>query len=599
MTTIDKEKQPVARDLTSEPKTPAGIPAYIPMMFAFAGVSEKDNTTIETRYGAKVSVYAIVNARLFHIQRKYSEMFAGPLAQNIQCYGMMAPLLISGCTLDPAPQCTMNPTRYYVDVFSADTSSIVVRDITIDPAGDNVTEPVMRAFRTLHLTCTTPPAIGQPALLPRPAFEKRMTDVLSKFGHEDRVLREIINDAGAMPAAAAPTQTPEMTPLEVIGHNYCIAGGFVSKMIDPVADMQSFTNSDVDIFVYGEHQERTIDNLVEKLFVPGETYITVRGSVVSVYRTGAIKVQIVSSACGTPCGVISEFDLANVMLYWSNGTVWANANCIRAFATRVCSVKRATANRNETRIIKLLRGGFRLSMNKNTGRRRALLEMVSNNEKLWASILSFVAYPRIDRDMSHAEIIARIMHHDNVLDVLTTIVKQDPSPEGAREAPQDATTTTPQATISKTMMLRHAINGYSTANLCDVDWNMVNISKFPTSEGTTDSLQIAGFRARIIVETLGKISLSEGPGRNIYILSPKCGVLFGNIVRTINRKLADVGLPPLEVEMTEQDGIVKITVDCTPKWHPPGFHPSMSVLIALQIKCISLGQYKMVITAMI
>lgn len=614
--------------------------AYLETMFQFSGAPEVDLALIETRYGPSMAIYAVVNARLFYIQRKYSELFAGPFAQHIQCCGIMPELLVHGIKMEPILSCTMNPGKYYVDLFKVDSSSIKVRNTVNNPRNESITEPIMRIFRTLQVTCTTPPEAGRPAFATRAEFDRLLEKVLTRYdGTRDEALREVINNAGVLPAA--PTGTDPSfdgwTLLERAKHNYCISGGFISRLIDPCATVASFAGADVDIFVYGEHQEATIDDLVARLFVPGQTYITIRGSVVSIYRVDGFKVQIVSSLYSEPCNIIADFDFAHVMAYWSNGTVYANALCLRAFATRTCTGKHSLDRHPETRIIKLLHRGFKLRLGKNERRNAQIIHTFEDTKSLLNCALDYIDHIDIRREMSPPSIIARIMHHDNVLDVVTNVattvttgIAPSVSTSSASASTSSACASTssasastssaagvslaamaqtsggiasalvsqPATIVSSAMLLRHRISGYATMDLCDVDWKSVNPTTFPTTVGTKSPIYIAGLQARITVETYGRTPLSrkEGDERVLLILSQNSSTAFMKIIKGINDKLLANGQKALQTDVTD-DGLVRITAICTthPRWQKNPHSATASVVLSLFVKCISENTLELII----
>lgn len=607
-------------DKREETIAPAPAPEdYLAKLFNIELSSNASHNTIEANYGPRVAIYAAVNPRLFKMQCKYREFFAGPLVKHAQCAGTMAPLIAHGVPLEPAQTCTVIPMQYYADIFRADTSAIKVRSRALDTDSERVCDPIKYMLNTIHMKPITPPSVGQPIFVTREKFHEKLDKFLTlRSGQPDTKLRGIFEMAGVC-----------TKNLEAEMHNYCIAGGCISKLIDPAASVDDLANSDVDIFIFGDNHGPTIDNLIQQLFVPGETFISVRGSVVSIYRTGAVKVQIISSSYSSPCHIIADFDLASVMTYWYNGTVYANANCVHAFAIRSCAIKRACERFTPERIVKLVRNGFHLILNKNMARRRRVTNATSDSTKLWPMVLKYAAYTRIDANMTFAEKVARIMHHDNIMDVITNIANIDPisasitpdapaagpeasaatkssakdGDEKAKEesiapaAPRSADSTEHPIRVSEIMQLKRKISNYTASNLSDIDWNQIDIKNFPTVEGMSENIFISGMKARFVAETIGKLAADPITHKSIYILNPRCSEIFGTIINVINRKLQAVALEPITADVRMADHVAQINVEHLPGHapHPGQTHTSGSVLLMLRVKCTTIGHYELII----
>lgn len=576
------------------------IPDYIPKMFDYPYDTESDYQTIEGRYGPRVAIYATVNKDLFKLQRKYREFFAGPLAPYVQCLGTMGPLLAFGCKTEPVRYCTLAPTKYFADIFAADISAIKVRNIPADPQSEVICGPIKYVFKAIHFDRVEIPQTGAKAFVSREEFLQKLNKTLTyDDGTPDEDLRRIFHAAG----------DGITSQLETLKHNYCISGGFVSKMIDPNTIPSDITSADMDIFVYGDQQEATIDSIVAQLFHPGNTFITVRGSVVTIYRHGAMKVQIVSSAYESPSAIIADFDTANVMTYWSNGTVYANASCVRAFVTRTCAFKRSAGKCDLTRLIKLVRSGFNLRLNMSKTRRARITSITTDMDKVWKAVLSYTAFIKLDKSMPLHEKLARIMYHDDVTDVITNVTTNVPTgvvtsvptgvPMGAPTGPTSSSASHPAAhisddpvCISRCMSLKKKLGSYVTMNLTDVDWGKIEVQRFPFTPNGIDSLYITGRRVRFAIDTIGKINMTSANTdiRVIYILPEAQGKIMQDMVQQINQKMHERDYAPVTIDLTENEGIVKIGVQ-----HVGHIQShSTTIFIRIRVKCISAGHYELV-----
>jgi len=522
-------------------------------MFARRLTIESDNAEIEEKYGPLVAIYAMHAPKLFRMQRKYPEFFAGPHAEIARCCSVRAPLLAD----DGARRTDIiaNPTAahgtstraemYYADLFARDASAITTLDYPLDPRHANVMIPVMSALRAIGLEPIPRPPKGSRAFVDRAEFDARLARAMTvmrratdgaQFAVPDIALRAIFANASA-DAGDAGADTCASIASNTLGRNYCIAGGFIAKLIDPCARDADLVGSDVDIFVYGENQAHTIDEIVRALWVQGETYATAIGSVITIYRVGATRVQIVSSAENDPARVISQFDLANVMAFWARGTVWVNAPCMRAFATRVCVLKGIErGGLSIARIVKLVRAGFVLNANRCDARRARVERLTEDMRKMRASVLGIAAWVRISADMSEPERIARIALHDDSANIITRVSASiGDTPRNGDDG----------ETLSSLIMLRRTIvHGYCSLDICDVDWNLVSIRDLPTAPGTHDSIRVAGFRARVNIEYVGVTIARRGTGGRMltFRLAPEYSALFRGAINALRAKMLGNGL---------------------------------------------------------
>jgi len=552
------------------------IPDYVRAIFERRfEPAELSSALIEKRYGGRVAIYATVNPYLFTIQRKYADTFAGPLAPYVQCDSIDAnTLLVHSCPSEHI-MIKCEPTMFYVDIFAADTAPITVaRD---DPRIHLNASAIQIAtqMREMHIPCVEKPENGTQALVSRETFMKRLDDALRvrSTGAPDERLRAIIHNAGVISHEGARNEAEmSMTALEASHGNYCVSGGFISKLIDPSYRSDDLQYSDVDIFVYGHNQKDTIDAIIAKLFVPGETFIVVKGSVATIYRTDAIKVQIISSTADTPCKVISEFDFANVMVYWSRETVFANAPCIRAYVTRSCTQRRSTG-KDEKRIIKLVRNGFDL---RSTAQGIARVR----REKIHKFIQERYLNVNINRGMPLYEIQARIAIAENLDDV----------PIVAIDKP-----------ISDQMLLQHAIRGYAVANMNADDWSHIDNAQFAIDVDDTRELKYAGLNARMSIDIIGKFAMPQSTDSTLpphyalftFILGEKQAQQLEIAIAAVRAKLCEVANQDLITDITVRDGVTQILVNAMQLWHPTSYVAPTTYMITFKIARKSTSVYRL------
>jgi hypothetical protein len=498
---------------------------------------------------------------------------------------------------------------YYADLFARDASAITTLDYPLDPRHANVMIPVMSALRAIGLEPIPRPPKGSRAFVDRAEFDARLARAMTvmrratdgaQFAVPDIALRAIFANASA-DAGDAGADTCASIASNTLGRNYCIAGGFIAKLIDPCARDADLVGSDVDIFVYGENQAHTIDEIVRALWVQGETYATAIGSVITIYRVGATRVQIVSSAENDPARVISQFDLANVMAFWARGTVWVNAPCMRAFATRVCVLKGIErGGLSIARIVKLVRAGFVLNANRCDARRARVERLTEDMRKMRASVLGIAAWVRISADMSEPERIARIALHDDSANIITRIASSESTPRDSASS---------EALSSLIMLRRTIVHGYCSLDICDVDWNLVSIRDLPTAPGTHDSIRVAGFRARVNIEYVGVTIARRGTGGRMltFRLAPEYSALFRGAINALRAKMLGNGLA-LDVDDVIRDasGNTSRASDdntsraiCLIATHP-GYDiiadtsgDVRRALINLGAQCVAAGRYKL------
>lgn len=341
--------------------------------------------------GPKLVVFASSFPDACIVQCTYSEMFMTPLVNRIRYCGNgeMMPLIARGA-LAQCPQTPVinahcdstKPNCYVSDLFACD-HAIITRSTHPRIVDEHITATFQLCSKVFDVLRVEPVRIGsiiggKRAFVDRATFDARVakTFVIRRGDGQtvaDKAISVLFNGAGLRP--------------------YCIAGGCISKLIDPLANDEERARSDVDVFVYGDDQEKIISDLAREITAGTEHAIVVFRGVASIYRPGATKIQIVSSGFKSPDEIIKNFDFSHVMAYWSNNSVHITAMCAHSFATRQAYINEDTYATTPFRAIKSIMSGFIPihSDGKNTTQFRKMVLMLGHEDTITAQIIDHIA----------------------------------------------------------------------------------------------------------------------------------------------------------------------------------------------------------------
>jgi len=505
----------------------AKVQACMSAMLNYSGPMLYDQDTIAQAFGPIAAMFAAEDRRMYHVHAKYPAFFCGPLAEHIKCIGNPGHLIKNGLMQPALAQFEQKTCKYYADLFAADTSSVVTREVLLDAQSLRANNLVRGALDRVHCprVTLTPQQWGTRAFVPREVFIERAKSVFFRTG--DSALDSIWNAAGV--SEAGKTCADSCT-------NYCFAGGFISKLLDPFAGQIDNATCDADIFVYGsiEEQTRTIDTLVRKLYEPGTTYSTIRGGLYNIRRIGRMDVQIVSSPYSTPQLIIAGFDAASTMSCWTAGTVIANAKFVQAFANRVSSLSRTKPLR-DLRPIKVAINGFTLRLNKTAARRGEIMALINDAARLTKIIVSLSARLLITPAMPEHTRLAHIMAEDNVQEVITDV----------------------SGSAASRMLLSHVMDaGYTRAGIEIVELNKFDTSRVNRTPDTISQVIVAGFPARFQF-TYANIRANVNAALNDIELVPESITKLVAVIETLRGVLAAAGLTLNAQHVIDDHGIIR------------------------------------------
>lgn len=500
---------------------------------------ERDDTLTSEEvahiFGDIAAIYAIDNNAYFNKQLKHSKFFFGPYMNDIKCIGTPMPLVTQPFQIEPPQQLQVfneqvatKAKNYYIDIFAHDPSKFTITNARLDDKSIGVNKYIADLLVKFKYPLMQKPPIGGRAFITREEFNERVNKLLCKSnGEPDKNLIDVWNGAGKLDASVNQSY-------ELAGSNYCIAGGSISKLLDPYINSDNLRESDIDIFVFGDiiNQRYTIEKIVRMLFEHGTTYITIRGGVVNIRRCDCMDVQIVSVSSSNPMSVVRNFDVSNVMCYWFAGTVHVNAACVNAFRTRVVKYGK---NKKfiDARILKIIKYGFAMRISSSLYSNSLIAYIHRDNEKdsFITKLVTNLTRFHITKGMKDYEILARITQSDNgVHDIIT----ENPSANGP---------------ISDLMIVGSAIDVYASFSLKPEYFNKTILDDVKTCKpGSRIFIYIAGFRARIkcIINKLLshdkrtlRVLFNEISTRNIM-----------EIVDILNKKMIAEGKEPLKVDAT-------------------------------------------------
>jgi hypothetical protein len=630
-------------------------------------------TTYAASIDASLAVFATQHPDEFTVQCEYREMFAGPLARHVKYGGSGSPMplivdptcvaaaAVPACAAcdagttsvqekgkkpadaevekpktdevdkddekpekknakkkarDAAPAVddamvaamkratdSTNPRNYYADAFATDTSALTVTT-TPHPAG--VSGPISGVivmcadiFKTFELAPIARAKTGTRCFVDRATFDARLREnLVIRYSdgriEPDKALLDVFDGAGK--------------------ENYCVAGGFIAKLLDPSAGRVEFSRSDIDIFVYGADQVALIDKLIAKVTATGTNLLTIRGGVVNIYRAGAMKVQVVSSAFDTPLEIVSNFDLSHVMAYWTRGTVHVTAPCLKAFATRETTIGSSVRVFSPFRIIKSILAGFYPTSDSRGNMPLIKLDSILKDPShIIGQTSAYIALiERVAADCDPTEFFARIsLANHGSINIMRIINRHDSgkaqSITGEHEcesecdvltfasAHPDAVTTSASAksSIARRMAMRTVINDYRTFEVRDADWATtldVGDNVLPmVVESFPMPLIAAGMKAKFDVH--GSMRSSGGNTAIITITDEADTARIAMIVGAIRAAFVARGFT---LDSANQSASI-IAVDIIPsRAHPPSTRVNPPIKVFPRISKLGDKSYKLV-----
>lgn len=269
------------------------------------------------------------------------------------------------------------------------------------------------------LACIPKPANGQPVVV------------------DEGVLRQRFNEFSLGMFAESPNPNCQ-TPFPWA--NVVIAGGSISKCLDPSYNPKKMHGADIDIFVYGSSSaecaqavDRVIDWFNTGTEPQNRVYYAVKSSVVNIYLTGRARtLQVISANNANPYDVLSGFDLAYLQCAIDDKRVYMTAGALEAFRSRVTTMA-CPAKCKPDRMMKALYYGFDLARPVGTQRADCTVDITpyvddpegDETKRMLRGMHSwfYPTYsPDMDADDNHRHNCAMIE-----ADSKTTIVTSDPA----------------------------------------------------------------------------------------------------------------------------------------------------------------------------
>lgn len=365
-------------------------PELIGQLLTTPNTVDKRVASITKAFGEQIGLIAQNMEEEFAFQRKFRTFFFSSFAQHMIYRGEKEPVTLIAKPFEMKNSAFDDDiTRYFVNPFAIDDKIIESMRIQLDVPLRSVESFESTPRQILNMLHITMPIIrnGDRAICTQAEFRARLDKYTrAKSGELDPILNDIFARSGI--------------------DNYCIAGGFIAKLMDPHMMEDDIKLSDVDIFVYGPAQHALIDSLISKLFVQGQTFITINGSVITVHRKGFRRVQIISSGYMNAYDVIADFDIASVMYAYINDTVWCTASAIHALQTRI-SHHPSPRKLVVSRVIKMFKNGFHF-MEDSTISSDFRSEICKHN-KIKEVIANYLNQPILKAHMTNDECQTRIM----------------------------------------------------------------------------------------------------------------------------------------------------------------------------------------------
>jgi len=212
---------------------------------------------------------------------------------------------------------TRDPYNMYVDLFAQNARLPHMKPVTM--SNDAFSAQIISVLADCDVPRVVIPTEPCNIIVDRPTFLERI-NMIARLGDEpDMALRQTFDEASRE-------------------NHYIIAGGLISKLLDPCTDMsRDIKNSDVDIFVFGsDHATRikTIRMLLERFDIESATYYMCFPSVITIYRVDAIPVQIICVDRDAPVEIIANFDMSISCAWWEDQRAFALVPFVESMITR-------------------------------------------------------------------------------------------------------------------------------------------------------------------------------------------------------------------------------------------------------------------------